>query len=151
MQTFAPPALDAAAKLRPRGQARVAVASLGVREQRVVHALRAVCAGSQGRSLAREPLPTAASAVGAALERYACELLRDEDDLVAAAAIEDSAYLTTIEAHTLQAIACMQAGLLGEAWKALAAICSPGRAGDALIALEQVAAATVPAGPSILA
>jgi hypothetical protein len=134
----------------PRGQAQVALASLDAGEQLVVQALRAARSGSRGRSLTREPQRAAAPAVAAALERYACHLLPDDEDIVATAGGGDTGYVTAIEAQTLQAIACMQAGLLGEAWKVLADICSPGRAGDALIALEEVAA-RVPAGPSSLA
>lgn len=45
------------------------------------------------------------------------------------------------EASVLHAIACLQSGLLGEAWKALAAICTPQRAGRALESLDTVAQA----------
>jgi hypothetical protein len=49
--------------------------------------------------------------------------------------------LQPLEAHALHAIACLQAGLLGEAWKALAQVCARREVGRALIQLEELAAA----------
>jgi hypothetical protein len=146
MQALATFDLQAASRQGPRADGLIAVASLGAGELRLVQALRAA------RSGGRRPLPALAPALGAALARYARELVRDDgDDSLAAATLEDSEYLSPVEARTLHAIGCMRAGLLGEAWKSLAGICIPGRAGNALVALEEVAAATAPAGPSALA
>jgi hypothetical protein len=49
--------------------------------------------------------------------------------------------LQPLEAHALHAIACLQAGLLGEAWKTLARVCVRREVGRALIQLEELAAA----------
>lgn len=49
--------------------------------------------------------------------------------------------LQPLEAHALHAIACLQAGLLGEAWKALAQVCARREVGRALLQLEELAAA----------
>jgi hypothetical protein len=49
--------------------------------------------------------------------------------------------LQPLEAHALHAIACLQAGLLGEAWKALARVCARREVGRALLQLEELAAA----------
>ena len=49
--------------------------------------------------------------------------------------------LQPLEAHALHAIACLQAGLLGEAWKTLARVCARREVGRALIQLEELAAA----------
>jgi hypothetical protein len=49
--------------------------------------------------------------------------------------------LRPLEAHALHAIACLQAGLLGEAWKALARVCARRQVGRALLHLEELAAA----------
>ena len=49
--------------------------------------------------------------------------------------------LQPIEAHALHAIACLQAGLLGEAWKVLARVCVRREVGRALLQLEELAAA----------
>ncbi|HET9693727.1 MAG TPA: hypothetical protein VFP48_05045 [Steroidobacteraceae bacterium] len=48
--------------------------------------------------------------------------------------------LQPLEAHALHAIACLQAGLLGEAWKTLARVCARREVGRALIQLEELAA-----------
>jgi len=47
--------------------------------------------------------------------------------------------LNPLEAHALHAIACLQSGLLGEAWTTLARICSTCNAGRALQYLEILA------------
>ena len=49
--------------------------------------------------------------------------------------------LQPLEAHALHAIACLQAGLLGEAWKALARVCARREVGRALLQLEELATA----------
>jgi hypothetical protein len=49
--------------------------------------------------------------------------------------------LEPVEAHALHAIACLQAGLLGEAWKALARVCARREVGRALLQLEELASA----------
>ena len=49
--------------------------------------------------------------------------------------------LQPLEAHALHAIACLQAGLLGEAWKALTQVCARREVGRALIQLEELASA----------
>lgn len=49
--------------------------------------------------------------------------------------------LQPIEAHALHAIACLQAGLLGEAWKTLTRVCARREVGRALIQLEELASA----------
>ncbi len=49
--------------------------------------------------------------------------------------------LSPLEAHALHAIACLQAGLLGEAWKTLARICARRQVGAALGHLEELAEA----------
>lgn len=47
--------------------------------------------------------------------------------------------LGAFESHTLHALACLQAGLLGEAWKSLVPVWGPGEAGKALVRLQDVA------------
>lgn len=47
--------------------------------------------------------------------------------------------LEVFEAHTLHALACLQAGLLGEAWRSLVPVWGPGEAGKALVRLQDVA------------
>lgn len=49
--------------------------------------------------------------------------------------------LRPLEAHALHAIACLQSGLLGEAWKTLALVCARRQVGRALLHLEQLASA----------
>jgi hypothetical protein len=49
--------------------------------------------------------------------------------------------LRPLEAHALHAIACLQAGLLGEAWKTLARVCVRREVGRALLQLEELASA----------
>jgi hypothetical protein len=48
-----------------------------------------------------------------------------------------AAPLTGFESSTLQAIASLQSGLLGDAWQAIAAVVGPDGAGAALLALEE--------------
>jgi hypothetical protein len=47
--------------------------------------------------------------------------------------------LNPLEAHALHAIACLQAGLLGEAWKALARVCARQQVPRALQSLQELA------------
>lgn len=47
--------------------------------------------------------------------------------------------LGAFECHTLHALACLQAGLLGEAWKSLLPVWGTGEAGKALVRLQEVA------------
>jgi hypothetical protein len=49
--------------------------------------------------------------------------------------------LGAFEFHTLHALACLQAGLLGEAWKSLALVWGDAEAGPALVRLQEVAEA----------
>jgi hypothetical protein len=49
--------------------------------------------------------------------------------------------LGAFECHTLHALACLQAGLLGEAWKSLVPVWGVGEAGKALARLQEVATA----------
>jgi hypothetical protein len=49
--------------------------------------------------------------------------------------------LGVLEFHTLHALACLQAGLLGEAWKSLVPVWGAGEAGQALVRLQDVAEA----------
>jgi hypothetical protein len=49
--------------------------------------------------------------------------------------------LRPLEAHALHAIACLQSGLLGEAWKTLALVCARRQVGRALVHLEELAVA----------
>ena len=51
------------------------------------------------------------------------------------------ARLGVFESHTLHALACLQAGLLGEAWKSLVPIWGTVEAGKALVRLQEVAEA----------
>jgi hypothetical protein len=47
--------------------------------------------------------------------------------------------LGAFECHTLHALACLQAGLLGQAWKALVPVWGDAEAGQALVRLQEVA------------
>ena len=49
--------------------------------------------------------------------------------------------LSPLEAHALHAIACLQSGIIGEAWKSLARVCSRPQAGRALQPLHELATA----------
>jgi hypothetical protein len=49
--------------------------------------------------------------------------------------------LDAFECHTLHALACLQAGLLGEAWKSLVPVWGRSEAGKALVRLQEVAEA----------
>jgi hypothetical protein len=52
--------------------------------------------------------------------------------------------LGVFELQTLHALACLQSGLLGEAWKSLVPVWGPGEAGRALVRLQEVAEALQP-------
>jgi hypothetical protein len=47
--------------------------------------------------------------------------------------------LGVFELQTLHALACLQSGLLGEAWKSLVPVWGAGEAGQALVRLQEVA------------
>lgn len=49
--------------------------------------------------------------------------------------------LSVFELQTLHALACLQSGLLGEAWKSLVPVWGAGGAGQALVRLQEVAEA----------
>lgn len=144
MQSLVPPDLHAAARLRSAPRGPIAVASLSAADQSIIQALRAARAA---RVPGQVRLP-AGSVLPDAVARYARELRRDDEDRGAVPASGDVADLNRVEARTLDALACLRAGLLGDAWKILGEICRPGRVGDALLALEQVATFRIAAGPS---
>ena len=54
---------------------------------------------------------------------------------------EDELRLGVFELQTLHALACLQSGLLGEAWKSLVPVWGAGEAGQALVRLQEVAEA----------
>jgi hypothetical protein len=49
--------------------------------------------------------------------------------------------LDVLEVQTLHALACLQSGLLGEAWKSLVPVWGAAEAGQALLRLQEVAEA----------
>lgn len=57
--------------------------------------------------------------------------------------------LSPLEAHALHAIACLQSGILGEAWQALAAVCSRHQASRALQPLHELATCLARVGGSV--
>jgi hypothetical protein len=57
--------------------------------------------------------------------------------------------LNPLEAHALHAIACLQSGLLGEAWKALAKVCARKQVPRALQSLQDLADALEQVGARI--
>jgi hypothetical protein len=57
--------------------------------------------------------------------------------------------LSPLEAHALHAIACLQSGILGEAWKALAAVCPRPQASRALQPLHEVATCLARVGGTV--
>jgi hypothetical protein len=57
--------------------------------------------------------------------------------------------LSALEAHSLHAIACLQAGVIGEAWTTLTRVCGNAQAGRALQPLQDLAAALARSGGAI--
>jgi hypothetical protein len=135
---------DLAPKTRPSQaeQGPVALDDLEPGEQLVVAALRAARGGAptlpqtEGRQL-----------VVAAIDGYADELascaVTDDPGAV------DPRTVNSLEALTLHAIACMQSGLLGEAWKALRRICPSMPLDRAMARLDEVAHALARGGDRV--
>jgi len=57
--------------------------------------------------------------------------------------------LNELEAHSLHAVSCLQAGLIGEAWLTLRAVCPETRLQPALESLQAIGAALSRAGGTI--
>lgn len=54
--------------------------------------------------------------------------------------------LNSVEAHALHAVACLQAGLIGEAWRTLRSICPDARLQPALDSLQDLGVALAQSG-----
>lgn len=130
---------DLAPKIRPcqAGQRPVALDDLEPGERLVVAALRA----ARGETPALREID-GRQLVLAAIDGYA-------DELKSCALIRDPAdprTVNSLEALTLHAIACMQSGLLGDAWKALRRICPSMQLDRALARLDEAAHALTRGG-----
>lgn len=125
---------------RPLVGERLPLAALDRAERIVVRAMRAVGASPRSarddaqldeleRAVLRELRP--------AMDRYLQQLPPGQKPpAVDATASQVGAF----ELHTLHALACLQAGLLGEAWKSLVPVWAHAEAGKALLRLQEVAA-----------
>lgn len=108
-------------------------------ERLVVCAIRAVESGPGGGAIAvgddeKDELRELRRVIERYLQPGARSAFRPEVD-------GPAARLGRFESHTLHALACLQAGLLGEAWKSLVPIWGPAEAGKALVRLQDVVAA----------
>jgi hypothetical protein len=137
-----PPATNPLAALhgpRPLMGERLPMAALDRAERIVVHAIRTV-GGSSGaaqddahlnekeRAVLRELRP--------AMDLYVQQLPSGQKESVCDPAAPQ---VGPFELHTLHALACLQAGLLGEAWKSLVPVWAQAEAGKALLRLQEVA------------
>jgi hypothetical protein len=124
---------------------QVSVCDLSGAERFVVWAIRWRASRDDGDALADSCLEDAfdragLSAVQPAFERFVVAACPHATTCRAADRL-GCWRLQPLEAHALHAIACLQAGLLGEAWKALARVCARREVGRALLQLEELASA----------
>ena len=132
LPTFAP-----YRRLADAGELRVS--ELNRAERLVVNAIRAGASrpGHGGIPIAdheREDLRDVRHVVERYLQQNTPSVPRADDD-------GTDARLGIFECHTLHALACLQAGLLGEAWKSLVPVWGAAEAGKALVRLQDVAEA----------
>jgi hypothetical protein len=126
---------------------RVALSELSGAELWFVRALRsrvATCAAARGSRPESAASSHGLGEAEPALERFVEATCAGGTSPACAPVAADG--LSTFEAHVMHAVACLQSGLLGEAWKTLAHVCSSGVAGRALLPLEEVAAALARTG-----
>lgn len=122
---------------------QVSVCELGGVERFVVWAIRWQSSADRDETFARSCLEDSFDRAGLGAARPAFERFVD---LACGAPVERPAVerlgcwrLSPIEAHALHAIACLQSGLIGEAWKALAKVCVRREVGRALVHLGALA------------
>lgn len=123
----------------------VALSDLTGAEQWFVRALRAIVASYAGvygaSQAAHEESRDATGDAGPALQRFVAAACEAEVVGTCTTAGAGGNGVSSFEAHVLHAVACLQSGLLGEAWKTLVRVCSTSAAGRALLPLDEVAAA----------
>lgn len=124
---------------QPGSDGWLPVADLDSAERLVVHAIRAggrlASPGRAGIAVADHERAKMHELL-AAIERYLEPRPRGSAECVID---PTAARLGAFELHTLHALACLQAGLLGEAWKSLVRVWAHDEAGKALVRLQDVA------------
>jgi hypothetical protein len=122
---------------RPAAGGELRLGDLNRAERLVICAIRAVASGPGRRSIPvadheREELSDLHRVVERYLQRHMPAAPLPDDGVT-------DVRLGAFECHTLHALACLQAGLLGEAWKSLVPVWGTDEAGQALVRLQEVA------------
>ena len=129
---------------------QVSVCDLTGAERFVVWAIRWRCSAQDDEEFASACLEDSFDRAGLrgleqSLERYVCATCPQR--LACPAAQRLGCWrLNALEAHSLHAIGCLQAGLIGEAWMALRTVCPDARLQDALESLQEMGDAIARAG-----
>jgi hypothetical protein len=129
---------------------QVSVCDLTGAERFVVWAIRWRCSAQDDEEFASACLEDSFDRAGLrgleqSLERYVCATCPQR--LACPAAQRLGCWrLNALEAHSLHAIGCLQAGLIGEAWLALRTVCPDARLQDALESLQEMGDAIARAG-----
>jgi hypothetical protein len=153
--TTAPTATCAADRAR-RDLARcgdVSICDLSGAEQFLVWAIRWRTSAQDDAEFAEECLTDSFSRAGMpdalpALREFVCAACPMQLDCPASRRL-GCWRLNRLEAHALHAVACLQAGLIGEAWLTLRSVCPEASVPAALESLQAIGAALGRAGGSI--
>jgi len=129
---------------------RVSVCELTGVERFVVWAIRWRCSAQDDEQFAEECLQDSFDRAGLsgaqqALERFICSTCPQRLSCPASQRL-GCWRLNALEAHALHAIACLQAGLIGEAWHTLRAICPEPKLQSALESLQELGLALAQSG-----
>jgi hypothetical protein len=132
---------------------QVSVCDLTGAERFVVWAIRWRCSAQDDEEFASTCLEDSFERAGLrglqqSLERYVCATCPQR--LACPAAQRLGCWrLNALEAHSLHAIGCLQAGLIGEAWMTLRTVCPDARLQEALESLQEMGQAIARVGGHI--
>ena len=132
---------------------RVSVCELNGAERFLVWAIRWRCSAQDDEEFAAECLRDSFERAGLsgqqrALEAFVCSTCPERLNCPAAQRL-GCWRLNTLEAHALHAVASLQRGLIGEAWRTLREVCPEPRLPGALDALQELGTALVRVGGRI--
>ena len=131
----------------------VSICDLSGAEQFLVWAIRWRTSAQDDAEFAEECLTDSFSRAGMpdalpALREFVCAACPMQLDCPASRRL-GCWRLNRLEAHALHAVACLQAGLIGEAWLTLRAVCPEASVPAALESLQEIGAALGRAGGSV--
>lgn len=132
---------------------QVSVCDLSGAERFLVWAIRWRCSAQEDAEFADECLRDSFQRAGLQgaqchLDRFVCSVCPQRLSCPAAQRL-GCWRLNPLEAHALHAVACLQDGLIGEAWATLRAVCPDARLQSALESLQELGLALARSGGAI--